>query len=341
VNHVKIKLAICSSLVGLCVGCSDGPRVVVYTSVDQVFSEAICREFEQETGIKVELVPDTEETKGTGLYNRLIEEKDRPQADVFWSGDPARAADLKSKGVSAAYKSPAAKGLPAGLSDPEGHWTCFSARARVIIYNTDLVPEAEKPGSISDLADPRFRGKSCIANPMFGTTSMHAAALFRVWGEPKATEFFESLVANEVTILSSNGEVRRCVADGEFEIGLTDTDDVYVAMQDGRPVDFVYAEADGSGTLVIPNAVVLIAGGPNPQQGKRFIDYLLRGETEEALARGEAAQIPLRSDVELPDGFPFKPVAELKAMQVDYAELAATQEALLSGFLKKWVDRNK
>ena len=108
---------------------SDKGRVVVYSSVDEVFAEPIGKQFEQETGIKVELVPDTEETKSTGLLNRLIAEKERPRADVFWSGDPVRAAILNSKGVSAAYNSPAAKGLPAEFSDSEHHWTCFSARA--------------------------------------------------------------------------------------------------------------------------------------------------------------------------------------------------------------------
>ena len=62
---------------------------------------------------------------------------------------------------------------------------------------------------------------------------------------------------------------------------------------------------------------------------------------EAALARGEAAQMPLRGDVDLPEGFPFKPVAEIDAMQVDYAELATMQQTLLDGFLKEWVDRNK
>jgi len=82
-----------------------GGKVVVYTSVDEVFAEPICKQFEQETGIKVELVPDTEETKSAGLLNRLIAEKNRPRADVFWSGDPVRAAMLKAKGVSTPYRS--------------------------------------------------------------------------------------------------------------------------------------------------------------------------------------------------------------------------------------------
>jgi iron(III) transport system substrate-binding protein len=320
---------------------SDKGKVVVYSSVDEVFAEPIGKQFEQETGIKVELVPDTEETKSTGLLNRLIAEKERPRADVFWSGDPVRAAILNSKGVSAAYNSPAAKGLPAEFSDSEHHWTCFSARARVIIYNKDLVAEDQQPTSIYDLADSRFKGQACLANPLFGTTSMHAAALFQALGDDEAEKFFQSLVANDVRILSSNGEVRRRVANGEFAIGLTDTDDVNVAIQEGKPVGFVYPDADGMGTLVMPNAAVLISDGPNGENGKRFIDYLLRAETESALARSEAAQMPLRADVVLPDGFPFESVAQLKALSVDYGTLADKLEEISGGFLKQWVDENQ
>ena len=85
---------------------------------------------------------------------------------------------------------------------------------------------------------------------------------------------------------------------------------------------------------------MLIAGGPNPDGGRKFIDYLLRAETETALARGEAAQMPLRSDVALPKDFPFKQVGDLKAMSVDYGSLADRQEELSGGFLKQWVDKN-
>ncbi len=319
----------------------DKGNVVVYTSVDEVFAEPICKQFEADTGIHVDLVPDTEETKSTGLLNRLIAEKERPRADVFWSGDPVRAAILKSKGVSTSCESPAAKGLPIEFSDAEHHWTSFSARARIIIYNKDLVPADQLPTSINDLADQRFKAKACIANPLFGTTSMHAAALFQSLGDEDAQKFFQSLVDNEVKILSSNGEVRRRVANGEFAIGLTDTDDVNVAIQEGKPVGFVYPDADGSGRLVVPNAAVLIAGGPHSENGKQFIDYLLRPETEAALARSEAAQMPLRLGVELPAEFPFKPVGQLRAMEVNYETLAETMERISGSFLKTWVDKHQ
>ena len=283
-------------------------------------------------------MPDTEETKSTGLVNRLIAEKARPRADVFWSGDPMRAALLKRKGVSAAYRSAESVGLPVRYSDPEGHWTGFSARARVIIFNRELVSEARKPRSVFDLLKPELEGRACIANPLFGTTSMHAAALFLVLGEERARAWFEGFAKNGGRILSSNGEVRRRVANGEFAVGLTDTDDAHVAKMDGKPIGVVYPDSDGMGTLIVPNCAVLIAGGPNPDAGRRFIDYLLRAKTEEALARSAAAQMPLRPEVPVPAS--LTPIANLHPMEVDYAKLAVLQEQLLGGYLRDWVRRN-
>ena len=312
--------------------------VVVYTSVDEVFARPIGEAFQKKTGITVQLVPDTEETKSTGLLNRLIAEKERPQADVFWSGDPVRAALLKAKGVATPYRSPQATGLPPQFSDPDGYWTGFSARARVLLYNRNLVPDSEVPTSVTDLLQPRLRGRACIANPLFGTTSMHAAALFAVLGEEKAKGFFEEFAQNGGRIVSSNGEVRRRVADGECAVGITDTDDANVARLDAKPVGVVYPDANGIGTLVVPNCAVLIAGGPHPEAGRRFIDYLLRPETERTLAEGEAAQMPLRPGVPVPVG--VTALARIKPMTVDYGALAGLLDGLSKGYLREWVARN-
>lgn len=313
-------------------------EVVVYSSVDEVFARPISERFEQETGIRVLLVPDTEETKSTGLLNRLIAEKDRPRADVFWSGDPVRAAILKTKGVTAPYHSPSAEGLPSEFGDPEGHWSGFSARARVLIYNTDEVSEDEKPASIFALLEERFRGKTCMANPLFGTTSMHAAALFQSLGDEKAREFFDGFIANGGTIVSSNGEVRRRVAAGDFAFGITDTDDYNVAQIEGKSVGVVYPDQEGLGTLIIPNAAVLVAGGPNATAGRQFIDYLLSAPTELALAESEAAQMPIRPGIQTPPQ--VVPLASFRHMDVDYSKLAGTLERLAEGYLREWVAEN-
>ncbi len=337
-RFILVLLLAAAALGGCKPGGAPSNTVVVYTSVDDVFARPVCEQFQKQTGIEVKLVPDTEETKSAGLLNRLIAEKDRPVADVFWSGDPLRAGVLRAKGVSAPYQSTAAKDLPAQFSDTEHHWIGFSARARVIIYNTNMVAEGEVPTSVLDLADPRFKGKACVANPLFGTTSMHVAALFASLGPEKARQFLDAFVANGGKVLSSNGEVRRRVAAGDFAAGLTDTDDYNVARLEGKPVGVVYPDAEGMGTVVVPNCAVLIRGGPNLDAARRFIDYLLSPEVEEALARSEAAQIPLRPGVPRPDH--LIGLDRLRPMALDYAAMAGDVERLSREFIRDWVDRS-
>src|ERR687898_2464422 len=133
--------------------------VTVYVSTDRVFSEPVLREYEKRSGVRVNTVYDTEETKSTGLANRLIAEQARPQADVFWSNEPVRTLVLKSRGVLAPYRSSSAEGIPSVLRDPEGYWTGFSARMRVIAYNTHAVRAQDAPQSVLDLADPKWKGQ--------------------------------------------------------------------------------------------------------------------------------------------------------------------------------------
>ncbi len=321
-----------------CQGNNTQPEVVVYTSVDDIFSRPVAKRFEEQSGIKVRLVTDTEETKSTGLLNRLIAESARPVADVFWSGDPVRAAILKKRGISAPYHSPSAKGLPEEFFDPEGYWTAFSTRARVIIFNKLAFSYRKPPASVRDLTSPEYKGMACMANPLFGTTSMHAAALFQALGPVGAKQFFNDFAANGGKIVGSNGDVKDKVASGECILGITDTDDINVAMKEGLDTGFVFPDQDTIGTLLVPNCAVLIKGAPHENEAKKFIDYLLSPEVEEMLAASTAAQFPLRDNIPGPEQFP--PLSDIKIMQVDYNLLADTLQKIMDGFLKEWVDAN-
>lgn len=309
-------------------------EVVVYNTVDQVFSEPVLKDFEKETGITVRAVFDTEETKSTGVMNRLIAEKDNPQCDVFWSGDPVRAIVLKQKGITTPYKSENASGIAAHFKDPEGHWTGFSARARVLIYNKNIMPEDSVPQSILDFTDERFRGKITMANPLFGTTTFHMAALFTELGDDKATAFMESIKANGIIIATSNGDVRKRVAQGSVPCGLTDTDDAFEALEEGAPIGIVFLDQEGMGSLIMPNTVSLINNSPNTENGKKLMDYLLSKETEAKLAKS-CAQMPLHKGVQTPKHVPS--LDNIKAMQVDYSETARKLEEI-QPFLKAWVE---
>ncbi len=308
-------------------------EVVVYTSVDQVFSEPVFRAFEHAAGMTVRAVYDTEETKSTGVVNRLIAEAARPQADVFWSNDPVRQLLLVRRGLVEPYVSPSASGIPAQYRAADGSWTGLAARARILLVNKTRVPAAEVPRSVRDLADPRWKGRVAIANPLYGTTTMHVAALFTAWGDEQARAFMESLASNAVRVASSNGEVKRLVAAGEVAFGLCDTDDGNEALKDGAPVEVVYPDQDGVGTLVMPTVAVVLRGAPHPEGARRLVDYLLTPVVEKAMA-DQAAHMPLRPGVPTPPS--VRPVSEVKAMRVDLAEVAAAMERI-QPWLRKWV----
>lgn len=272
-------------------------EVVIYTSVDQVFSEPILKAFEEQTGIRVLPVYDVEAAKTTGMVNRLIAERDNPQADVFWSGEFAQTILLKDQGLLSPYRSPNATDIPAHYIDPEGYWSGVGGRARVIIVNTDLVAEADMPSSIYDFLDPTYPAEQIgIAYPLFGTTSTHAAALYALLGPEDGKTFFEQLQERGIQIVDGNSVVRDLVASGQMAFGLTDTDDACGAIERGAPVRIIFPDqGSGSiGTLIIPNTIGLIAGSPNSEIGKELIDYLLSTEVEEAMILSGWSHIALR-----------------------------------------------
>jgi iron(III) transport system substrate-binding protein len=329
-----LRIAVLSALSALAACAPPRDQVVVYTSVDQVFSEPILKEFERRSGLVVHAVYDTEETKSTGVLNRLIAEGKSPQADLFWSGDPVRPFLLVKRDLVVPYSSPVAARIPAAFKAADGTWTGFAARARVLLVNKDRIGTGERPTSVKDLADPRWRGQTAIANPLYGTTTMHAAALFAAWGDAEAMAFFDRLKANGARIASSNGEVKRLVAAGEVTFGLTDTDDASEALKDGAPVEVVFPDQDDAGTLLMPTAAVLIKGGPHPDAARKLVDYLVSADVERRMAE-EAAHLPLGSDVEPPAG--FKRVDELKTLHVDYARVADEVERI-EPWMREWVD---
>ncbi len=308
----------------------DVREVVVYTSVDQPFSEPIFREFEKRSGLKVLAVYDTEETKSTGVLNRIIAEAQQPQADVFWSGDPVRPFLLVKRGLVEPYLSPAAASVPAQFKAADGTWTGSAARARILLVNRQKISPADMPKSVRDLAAAKWRNQTAVANPLFGTTTMHVAALFSAWGDDKARAFLDELKGNGTRIASSNGEVRRLVAAGEVALGLCDTDDAAEALHDGAPVEVVYPDQDGIGTLVMPTTVVLLKG-PHREAARALVDWLVSADVDKRMAES-AAHMPLRREVQVRG---VRSADSFRSMQVDYARLGDETEKI-QPWLRQW-----
>ena len=287
-------------IVFLTISCTNNKtqnEVVIYTSVDQVFSSKILKAFETKTGIHVKAVYDTEASKAVGLEKRLLAEKEYPKADLFWNSENLRTARLDAHSIflQQPLKTEFYKQTDKHYFSDKASWFGMGMRARVFIVNTDLLTESSYPSKLEDLTDPTYRGKIAISNPLFGTASAQFAALYTKWGEKRFIAFLQALKANKVAILAGNSTVKSAVGHGEYPFGMVDTDDALVGIEQGLPLKMVYYDQNKEGMFAIYQTLAILKNGPNPEATQKLFDYLLSASTEENLITMHAVQFPILS----------------------------------------------
>lgn len=293
-------------------GCSrkEDRRIVLYSSVDAGVLKPILDAYTQRTGVRVDVVSDTEATKTTGLVNRLITERDNPRADVWWSGETVGTVQLSRAGVLARYASPAADAAARASGSLHG-WPLVSARSdwyglalrpRVIVWRTaDYANADAAPRSLRGLVESKKT--VAMANPAFGTARGHLAALYVALGRD---EFVKTLSSIAWRVYDGNAAVVRAVANGECPLGITDYDDFRGAIANGWGLSCSLlpltndAEA-GSRVFTTPGTIALVAGAPHAELAKGFIDDVLSPAVEQTLAAGDWSSWPVLKGVPVPE----------------------------------------
>jgi iron(III) transport system substrate-binding protein len=327
-----MRIPLAAILLSLCACGSDaaGPggaatangRLTIYVALDQQFSQPILDRFAEDLQVDLVQRHDTEGAKTVGLVSMLLEERGNPRCSVFWNNELAHTVRLAQAGLLEPYDSPAARDLPTVWRDPQHRWNAFAARARILIVNTELVPDPKDwPTSYLDLVDPKWKGRCAVAKPKTGTTLTHFTALWQVLGDDAFGRFLDGLAANDVKLLASNGATMREVRDGKLAFAFTDTDDYHTAKAKGFPVACVFPDLQegGIGTMLIPNSVALIKGGPDQDNARRLVDKILARETEALLAAADGAQMPLRKGVQGPKDPAIRAVGGFRQMVWDVA----------------------
>ena len=305
-------------------------EVVIYTSIDDPYVRPLVQRFERKTGIKVTLVADGEATKTAGLVEKILAEKGNPRADVYWGNEIFHTINLAGQGVFARYRSPVAEDVPARWRDKNDLYVDMGLRARMIVVSTrpeyrELVGRIK---GLKDLADPPLKGKIGISHPGFGTASGQVAAWYVLLGDEKTNQLLRGLRANEVKLLGGNSAVVEQVAEGGLVAGLTDNDDVSNAKAEGQKIDGVVPDQDGDGTLMIPTTIALVKGGPNAENGKKLIDFLMDPAVEKELIAKRFL------------GYSVRTVGnQVKAMDVDYALVAGQMRSAVEKSLAILQDR--
>lgn len=218
--------------------------------------------------------------------------------------------------------------------DPEGRWFGFSPRPRVLVFDPARFDLDEAPSSLEDLMHPRFQDRIVIADPRFGTTGGHLAALRSWYRAMGNAEGFEALLVglgrNGIRVLpGGNAAVVDEVRSGRAWIGLTDADDVRAINRLGASLEMKpVGPVHDVGTFLMPNTVALVAGCEHPRAGE-LVDELLSDEVACALAESVSGNIPLQSS--LVENYPHLQVPSSMPVDFNQAELeyaAAIQTAM-------------
>ncbi len=281
-------------LTGLICGCSpnnEHPDVLtVYVSADEQIAREVFSSFTEITGIEIVWVGDSELSKNTGLVQRLLREQTRPIADVFWSSEILGTIRLANEGALATCSTETTRNWPTEYRDEYFKWFGFSPRARVIAFNPQIIKKEDLPQTWWEYGD------AVMADPRFGTTSTHIAVMA---GYPEQSEALFSSMKKE-PMLGGNAATVQAVVDGTAIYAMTDSDDVYAAIERGESIAMFmprhHAE-EGGGTLLIPNTVGLIHGCEQPALGAKFIDFLLSDGVARMLALSTSHNTPLQPEV--------------------------------------------
>ncbi|MFO0831673.1 MAG: substrate-binding domain-containing protein [Phycisphaerales bacterium] len=286
------------------VGCRSGRAapvepVTLYTSADAFLVQQVTAAFTATSGIAVRAVTDSEATKTAGLVERLVAERGSPRAEVWWSSEvmgtvSLARAGLLTRSAPACLSEEFSGSWPGGVCDSTGLWWGFGQRARVVVWSTKRVEGAKVPRSLEDLASFTPAGRVGIAQPQFGTTRTHLAWTVASIGEERAGALFARLKEG-CRLYPGNSAVVRAVAQGECDVGLTDTDDVWAGRANGWAVDAAFGVgAEPGSPLLVPNTAALVARPVVRAEARSLLDFLVSAPCERILAQSESRNVPIR-----------------------------------------------
>ena len=297
-------------------------RLTVYVSHKRSVYLPIVREFEDRTGIWVQVV-----SGGTNeLLERIRSEQEAPCADVMFGGGVESLESYED--CFRPYISRESDWIRESYADPESRWTPFSALPVVLIYNTKLV-DREKLCAWRDLLKPEFHGKIAFADPTVSGSSYTALITALMALKPLEDPVGAFVRALDGKLLPGSGDVIRAVSEGRALVGITLEETAAKAIAAGDHIGIVYPE---EGTSCLPDGIALVAGGPHEENARRFLDFAVSRDVQSFLTSRECRR-SVRTDASAAPGLPE--LGEIKVMQYD-RDLAILERDRV---LKSWQEK--
>lgn len=299
-----------------------GETLTVYSGRSESLIAPILQQFTDETGVQVQVrYGNTAEMAAV-----ILEEGDNSPADVYIAQDAGALGALAQEGRLMPLPSDILARVPAEFRSDDGLWVGLSGRARVLVYNTELLTEADLPASILDLANPEWAGRVGWA-PTNASFQAHVTAMRLLLGDDAVRSWLESMVANGAIPYDGNTAVVQAVIDGEVQVGLVNHYYLYGFLADNPDVPAVnyYFPGGDPGALVNVAGAGIVSTSDHPGLAQRLILYLLGNHAQEYFAT-ETYEYPLVAGIE--PSVELRPLAEIEVPAIDLSDLSDLQSTL-------------
>lgn len=291
--------------------------LVIYSGRSENLVDPIIQQFAAETGINVEV-----RYGGTSeLAATIMEEGQNSPADVFFAQDAGALGALAKIGRLSVLPDAVLSAVPEELHSTNGDWVGVSGRARVLVYNTEELTEADLPSTIWGLTDEAWQGRLGWA-PTNASFQSFVTALRVLEGEERAREWLEAMIANDIQAYPNNSAIVEATAAGEISVGLVNHYYLYryLAEQgEGFPARNYYFPEANAGSIINVAGVGILNTAQHPDVAQRFVEFLLSQEAQQYFA-DETFEYPLTSaDIEVPDI--LLPLSEIATPDIDLSDL--------------------
>ena len=308
---------------GPALACSSGDdgRLVVYSGRTSNLIGPLLKDFADESGISIDYRYDD----SANLALLIDEEGDRTPADVFISQSPGAVGFLDAAGRLDPVPDELIAAVPEGDAAADAGWVGLSGRVRTLVYNPELVDEADLPASVLDLTGPDYAGRVALA-PTNGSFQDFVTVLRDQLGDDEAEAWLDGMAAGNPPTFDNNTAIVEAVGRGEVPMGLVNHYYAFRAKAENPdlPVENYYFPDGDLGSTLLVTAASMIADSDMPDEATQLIEFLLSPEAQQYFSE-ETFEYPLADGAEVNGALP--PFEDINKTRVDLDELGGGLEA--------------
>jgi iron(III) transport system substrate-binding protein len=271
--------------------------LVVYSGRKDKFVKPVVAEFTKETGIKVLL----HSGSSTSLLNKLKLEGGNSPADLYISNDAGNLEKGKEMGLFMPMPYELVKAIPHKLRAVDNSWIGLSARARVLVVNTND-KSVEFVKSVFDLADPRLKGKLGITHSGNGSYIAGVSVYMASVGKKKTSEWLAGMKENVAgKVFNKHSKIVKAVAKGQRSVGLVNHYYIYrhLKKHPKAPIKIVLPDQGKNDIGVAWNVagIAISKHSKNKKAAERFIAFVISEKGQYLFAKVNS-EYPTRESVE-------------------------------------------